>query len=48
MRRVVGEEMGVKASSGIRSYAAALSMIEAGANRIGSSVSVTIVQEASS
>jgi deoxyribose-phosphate aldolase len=46
MRRVVGEEMGVKASVGIRSYQAALEMIDAGANRIGSSSSVTILQEA--
>ncbi|MBU2645852.1 deoxyribose-phosphate aldolase [bacterium] len=43
MRRVVGDEMGVKASGGIRTRADALNMIEAGATRIGASASVTIV-----
>lgn len=37
MRSVVGDDMGVKASGGIRSYEEALSMIEAGACRIGTS-----------
>lgn len=46
MRRVVGEDMGVKASVGIRSYKDALAMIDAGANRIGTSSGVTILQEA--
>jgi deoxyribose-phosphate aldolase len=46
MRRVVGPTMGVKAAGGIRTYADALSMIEAGANRIGASSSVRIMQEA--
>lgn len=46
MRRVVGSEMGVKASGGVRTYADAVSMIEAGATRIGASAGVKIVQEA--
>lgn len=37
MRRVVGLEMGVKASGGIRTPEAALSMLAAGANRLGMS-----------
>ena len=46
MRRAVGPEMGVKAAGGIRSYAEAQQMIEAGATRIGASASVKILQEA--
>jgi deoxyribose-phosphate aldolase len=45
MRRVVGPEIGVKASGGIRTYDDALKMIQAGANRIGASSSVAIVNE---
>ena len=43
MRNVVGFEMGVKASGGIRSRDDALKMIAAGANRVGASASVAIV-----
>ncbi|HEX4803184.1 MAG TPA: deoxyribose-phosphate aldolase [Myxococcaceae bacterium] len=43
MRSVVGEDVGVKASGGIRTSADALRMIQAGANRIGASASVAIV-----
>ena len=43
MRRIVGPEMGVKASGGVRSQADAESMITAGANRLGASASVAIV-----
>ncbi len=43
---VRGAGMEVKASGGIRSYADARQMIEAGATRIGASASVAIVQEA--
>lgn len=43
MRRIVGPDMGVKASGGIRNRADALRMLEAGANRIGASSSVSIV-----
>jgi deoxyribose-phosphate aldolase len=44
MRRAVGPEMGVKASGGIRTLDDALRMIEAGANRIGASAGVQILQ----
>lgn len=43
MRKVVGEDMGVKASGGIRTYEDAVKMVEAGASRIGASASVKIV-----
>jgi deoxyribose-phosphate aldolase len=46
MRRVVGEEIGVKASGGIRTLDDLLRMVDAGATRIGSSNSVKIVEEA--
>lgn len=46
MRQVVGPGVGVKAAGGIRTFADALAMIAAGANRIGASASVKIVQEA--
>lgn len=46
MRRVIGNEMEIKASGGIRTRADALKMVEAGANRIGASASVTIVSVA--
>lgn len=44
MRTVVGEDLGVKASGGVRDYASALAMLEAGANRIGTSAGVAIVE----
>ena len=44
MRRVVGNEMGVKAAGGIKTRADAEKMIAAGANRIGASASVKIIQ----
>jgi deoxyribose-phosphate aldolase len=44
MRRTVGPDFGVKASGGIRSTAEAVAMVEAGANRLGTSASVAIVQ----
>lgn len=43
MRKTVGEDMGVKASGGIRNYETAVEMIEAGANRIGASIGVSLV-----
>ncbi len=46
MRRVVGPKIGVKASGGIRSLADAVAMIEAGANRLGASSGVAIMEEA--
>lgn len=45
MRKTVGPEMGVKAAGGIRDYATAKSMIEAGASRIGASAGIAIVQQ---
>jgi len=45
MRRVVGPEMGVKAAGGVRDWKSAQALIEAGADRIGASVGVKIVQE---
>ncbi|MBI1842213.1 MAG: deoxyribose-phosphate aldolase [Verrucomicrobia bacterium] len=47
MRKTVGDELGVKASGGIRDLAAALAMIEAGANRIGTSAGVQLMRELS-
>lgn len=44
MRKVVGPNMGVKASGGVRSAADAKAMIEAGASRIGASASIAIVE----
>lgn len=44
MREAVGSQIGVKASGGIRDFASAKAMIEAGATRIGASAGVTIVQ----
>lgn len=43
MRETVGPSVGVKASGGIRSLDDALRMIEAGANRIGTSASAAIL-----
>lgn len=45
MRRVVGPEMGIKASGGVKDILDAQSMVEAGATRIGASAGVKIVQE---
>jgi deoxyribose-phosphate aldolase len=46
MRRVVGPEMGVKASGGVRDYDDAEKMVAAGATRLGASAGVKIVQGA--
>ena len=43
MRETVGPEMGVKASGGIRTHEDLLAMVEAGANRIGTSNGVKII-----
>ncbi len=43
MRRIVGTEVGVKASGGVRTQEDAIKMAAAGANRIGASASVAIV-----
>lgn len=47
MRRVVGPDMGVKASGGIKDLKSALDLIKAGANRIGAGASVQIISGAS-
>lgn len=46
MRRVVGEEMGVKAAGGVRDLEGLKAMVAAGATRVGASAGVKIVQEA--
>lgn len=43
MRRVVGPEMGVKASGGVRDFEDAQNMVKAGATRLGASAGVKIV-----
>ena len=45
-RTVAPRKLGVKASGGIRTYADVVKMVDAGATRIGSSNSVSILQEA--
>ena len=45
MRRVVGEDMGVKASGGVRDLEQMRAMVAAGATRIGASAGVRIVRE---
>ncbi|MBI3371474.1 MAG: deoxyribose-phosphate aldolase [Betaproteobacteria bacterium] len=44
LRSLVGPDFGVKASGGIRSLADARTMLDAGANRIGTSASATILE----
>ena len=44
MRKIVGDIFGVKASGGIRSFNDLLSMIQAGANRIGTSSGINIIK----
>ncbi|MCR4676568.1 MAG: deoxyribose-phosphate aldolase [Sphaerochaetaceae bacterium] len=44
MRKTVGPETGVKAAGGIRDYETAMKMVEAGANRLGCSAGIAIVQ----
>lgn len=46
MRRVVGDRLGVKASGGIRDFKSAMAMVEAGANRLGVSAGIRIIEEA--
>ena len=43
MRATVGADMGVKASGGIKDTATAQAMVKAGANRLGTSASISIV-----
>jgi deoxyribose-phosphate aldolase len=44
MRKVVGPEVGVKASGGVKDANSAKEMIEAGANRLGTSSGIAIVR----
>ena len=45
MRETVGENIGVKASGGVRCEEDAVKVIDAGATRIGASASIAIVSE---
>jgi deoxyribose-phosphate aldolase len=45
MRKTVRKEVGVKAAGGIRTLEQALAMVKAGANRIGTSAAVKILEE---
>jgi deoxyribose-phosphate aldolase len=46
IRETVGQQMGVKASGGIRDWPTAAAMISAGASRIGTSSGIAIVENA--
>ena len=48
MRRTVSPQVGIKAAGGIHSYDEAMAMLDAGANRIGASAGVQIVDGAPS
>ena len=48
MRKIVGADIGVKASGGVRSFETAVEMIKAGANRLGTSSGVAIAEGQSS
>jgi deoxyribose-phosphate aldolase len=48
MRSVVGPEMGIKASGGVRTLEDLKKMVEAGATRVGASASVKIVEATAS
>ena len=47
LRRIGGDRIGIKASGGIRTYQQAIALIEAGANRLGTSRGVDILQQLS-
>ena len=44
MRKTVGDALKIKASGGIRSAKMAIAMLEAGAERIGTSSGVSIIE----
>ena len=46
MRQTVGKSVGLKAAGGIRTLNDALRMLQAGATRLGTSASVSILAEA--
>ena len=45
LRETVGPDFGVKAAGGIRSYRDAMALLEAGADRLGTSAGVRILAE---
>ena len=45
MRETVGPKMGVKAAGGIKSFKDAIRVIDAGADRLGTSAGVAIVED---
>lgn len=45
IKTVVGDKMGVKASGGIKSLADTIKLVEAGASRVGTSSSISIINE---
>lgn len=47
MRKIVGREMRIKASGGIKDWDTAVTMIKAGADRIGTSSGIVIIENAS-
>ena len=48
MKKTVGDRLEVKASGGIRDYDTVMAMIEAGADRVGASASVKIMEDSKS
>ncbi len=46
MRKVVGPDMGVKASGGVRDYEKAIALLNAGANRLGCASSIAVMKGA--
>lgn len=46
IKEIVGARAGIKASGGIRTYSAALAMIQAGATRLGTSSALAILKDA--
>ncbi|MFK8181735.1 MAG: deoxyribose-phosphate aldolase [Phormidesmis sp.] len=45
LRQVGGDRIGIKASGGIRTYSQAIALVEAGANRLGTSRGVDILEQ---
>ena len=45
LRETVGPRFGVKAAGGIRTLQAALALVQAGADRLGTSSGVSIIEE---
>jgi deoxyribose-phosphate aldolase len=43
---VVGDHLGIKAAGGVRTYGDVISLIQAGATRIGTSAAVQILEDA--